>query len=635
MQITYRRPDPEAWRGRRWRRRAAAAVGLLAVVLALASGCARFNTYYNAQQAFNEAERAREEAIKRGDDVTRAATSQRANYLRAISKAQKVLDEYPGHSLSDDALFLQAKAHQRLTSYRMSIRQLELLFANFPQTPYLEEALFLQAVNYLLINEAGRSQDMLDLLERQFPQSRFQAEALRTSGDNAYSLRDWDAAIGAYERYLQMYPDAENWDDSSLRQAESLWELERYDEAVPVLERIIAQSNVAERGFRARMLLGRCYIRLQELDRADAIISALKLEAELYNQQGMVGMIEAENLLARGQRSLAISLLEELPDAWLTREIKPLWADMLAYAYLEAEPLDIETLEKAREYFQQTTAGGVVLPDPERSRGLLTTVRDYLAAANQLPDAAPDRAARLRLLQANALLFGFDRPRAAYDLFVHVAADSAADTTEVTRALYGAMLVQADRFQQPDSAAVFAAELQARFPDSPQAYQARSGAQADLLAFLLQQEYAALQAAAAAREGVGEGPATGVPPALRTGSGLRRQQVYLQRRANLVFAPPPAAVQALAARREREQAAAPPLPSRAPADTTAVVRELGRESAPTVGPALTDTLAAPRLETAIPIPAPESAAPDTAVQVPPAEQPPATPEPKRPRRWDF
>ena len=86
------------------------------------------------------------------------------DYQQAIKKAQKILDEYPGHSLTDDALFLQGKSYQRIASYRMSIRKLDLLFTNFPQTPYLEESIFLQAVNYLMLGDAGRSQDLLDRL---------------------------------------------------------------------------------------------------------------------------------------------------------------------------------------------------------------------------------------------------------------------------------------------------------------------------------------------------------------------------------------------------------------------------------------------------------------------------------------
>ena len=108
---------------------------LLAVLLLVAlAGCAKYNTYYNAKKAFDQAELVRTEAIRKHEDPPKPAGLQKTDYETAIQKAQKVLDEYPGHDLTDDALFLQAKAWHRLESYRMSIRKLDLLFRNFPAT---------------------------------------------------------------------------------------------------------------------------------------------------------------------------------------------------------------------------------------------------------------------------------------------------------------------------------------------------------------------------------------------------------------------------------------------------------------------------------------------------------------------
>ena len=627
------------------------AAGLLAVGL-LAAGCARYNTFYNAEQAFKAAERAREEAIKQGTDVNRAATNQRQNYLRAISKAQKVLEMYPGHSLSDDAVFLQGKAHHRLASYRMSIRQLDLLFTNFPRTPYMEEALFLQAVNYLMINDAARSQDFLDLLERQFPDSRFQAEAMRASGDNAHALKDWNGAVRSYRRYLERHPHGDDWDRSSLQLAEALRELERFEDATEVLQRVIAESLLAERVFKARLLLTRCLVQLGEADTAEAMVAQLKSEAEIHGQQGNVGLVEAEVLLAAGQRQAAMAMLEGLPQDQLARESKPVWADMLGRIYLADEQFEREKLEKARDYLQQAVAGAQFLREPDDSRRLLTTVRDYLAAQNQIADAPPERTARLRLMQANALFFGFQRPAMAYDLYAALAADTTADSTVAPRALYGAMLLQETHFQEPDSAAFYARALLERYPESPQAFKVRSGADFDLLAFLLAQE---LSAQLAARQASGDREA-GTPsltgPAARFGSGLRRQMIYLQRRPPLVFPPPPAAVQALALRSRQQAQAAAPVPSAQPAATIPAgpaaapsPMPLDRQKSLSAATLPTDSLTIPPADALAPadstgaLPGEPVAGPQAQPQPEPEPEtkpePEKKPESKRPRRWDL
>ncbi len=540
-----------------------------AVVLALMAGCAHFNTFYNAQKAFNDAERIREDRLKSGEDVLKPAGNQKTEYETAFKKAQKILDEYPGHSLTDDALFLQGKASQRLNNYRTSITKLNLLFQNFPQTPYLEEALYLQAVNYLLVGDAAHSQDMLTRLEKSYPESKFQAEALRTSGDSAYSLEDWAEAVSSYRDYLDRFPDTEDADEIGQRLGESYWELERYDEAADVLRGVVATTTSREHAFKARLLLAKCLVKLEKPDEAQALIDELRDEAEIYQRQGDVLVVEAANLVARGKDADAIALLENMPSEWgNSPEVKGHAADMLGYLYLHENEL-----EEARAKFQVAVPTGKQLDDYEHSKQLLSTIQNYLAAENALPDADPQRAARLRLLEANGQLFGFDRPRRALDLYTTVAADSAADSTSAARALYGAMLVYRDRLDDPDSSRIYADRLVASYPESPQAYQVKQGNDADLLAFLqakveARREQDQERSVVETVEQPGQGVATG--SGASAGGGLRRRKVFLQRRDNLIFPPPAEALRQSPTpppRRDEALETAPPAAS-TPFETT-------------------------------------------------------------------
>ncbi|MCB1150752.1 tetratricopeptide repeat protein, partial [bacterium] len=184
-------------------------LAIAALLLAGLSGCARFNTYYNAEKAFSDAEHVREERIKTGDDVTKATNVQAEDYRRTIQKCRKLLENYPGHSLSDDCLFLMGKSHHRLQEYNASIEQLDLLFTNFPATPYAEEALFLQAANHMFNGNVDRSNDYLEQLRDRFPESRFQAEALRVRGENAFALERWETASESYAAFVDTHPDDE------------------------------------------------------------------------------------------------------------------------------------------------------------------------------------------------------------------------------------------------------------------------------------------------------------------------------------------------------------------------------------------------------------------------------------------
>ncbi len=531
---------------------------LLIVVLLLGAGCAKYNTYYNAKKSFDEAEHVRNEAIRKHQDPPEPTGPQKSNYLKAIKKAQKLIDEYPGHSLTDDALFLQAKAQSRLSSYRQSIKKLELLFLNYPATPYEEEALYLQGLNYLMVGAVDRSQEYLDQLATQYPDSKFQSETLKVSGDNSYVLEEWELAAESYQKYLDEFPDDQEYDRIGLKLAECYWELEEYQVASEVLQSVSQNTTSAEIGFRSRLLRARVHVRLVDFEVADFLLIELENEAEIYSSQGEVLLVQAESLVAQGRGDEAAPLIEAMPLEWSTLLIKSKSADILGYLYLQDD-----NLEDASVQFALAIRGRDELDDYNRTRILEQNLKDYMAAETALPDARPERIPRLKLLQANALLFGFDRPGQAGVLFREAGLDTAADSLLASRGLFGAVIVYRDYLDEPDSAAFYNEILQEKYPDSPQAFDLRMGDDGDLLGFLLAQqdsvqaiylasltpeELAELQKAALS----GGGSRLGRNGVLE---GVRRRMIYLSRRDNLLFDPPEGAAEAAEARRQAEREA--------------------------------------------------------------------------------
>lgn len=479
-----------------------AALLCLLAALPPGAGCVRYNTYYNAAKAFNQAERERQEALKLGRDVTQPTTNQKKSYERAIQKAQKVLDEYPGSGLTDDALFLMAKSYHRLGSYRMSIGKIDLLFVNYPATPFEEEALYLQALNHLYIQDVLGSNGWIERLQAKYPRSRYRAEASRVRADNAFTLQEWEAARDYCREYLAQYAEGSDRDAIGLKLGQSLFELKDWAGAAAALREVLARAPKGETEFRARLLLARALAAQGEAAAADQEIALLKPESELYSAQGEVALAEGENLLAQGKDAEAAPLLENLPPEWLkTPAVKARVADLLGRVYYRQWKL-----EDANKQFLDAKRSPTALSDPDGTLKLQSNLRDYLAAEQGLKNARDDSAvAYFKLTQANALLFGFDRPRLALDLYREVAASAGADSSTRARGLYGAALVLRDRLGQPDSAAAFFAVLQSDFPRTPQAFASRDTAPAGLFAFLRAQYESERRRQAAAGGDTGAG----------------------------------------------------------------------------------------------------------------------------------
>jgi len=452
-----------------------------AIVLMVGAGCAKYNTYYNASKYFREAEQVREDRIKEGLEVAEPTAAQKDKYNAAIKKCQKILEEYPGSGVTDDALFLMGKSYNRLNSYRASIRNFDLLFTNFPKTSYEEEALYLQAINYLMIGDINNSNDFLARLNHSYPKSKYQSEVLRVSGENSFVLENWEEARYSFEEYLDQYPDSEDRDLIAQKLAICHWELQEYDAAAQLLSTIASNARSRREVFEAELLLARVEIYRGDHQAADALVADLKSSAETYQAEGDVALVEAENLMVQADYDAAVAVLENMPDTWLTTEVRPQRHDMLGRLYFRNWQLD-----EARTEFQEAVKGTAVLEEPERTRELLNLLRDYLAAEQSLVDARPERVPDLKLLQANALLFGMERPRLAAARYLEVAFDANADSAIAVRGLYGAYIVYAEYLAQPDSAALLASELQDKYPSSPQAFILREGEQGNLLAYLIE-----------------------------------------------------------------------------------------------------------------------------------------------------
>ncbi len=455
---------------------------LLSAVVTI--GCAKYNTFYNARKAFETAEQVREQRLKKGEDVSQPTSSQTSDYQLAVKKCQKLLELYPGHGLTDDALFLMAKSYHRMQSHRMSISKLDLLFQNYPANKFMEEALFLQAANHMFIGDVKGSNEYLIQLQQQFPDSKYQAEVLRVGGDNAFSLARWEQARDSYIQFLESYSDDENAPQASYNLAHCHWMLQEYQAAHDRLEAAIAgEPSDHKLLFQARLLRVRCLSRLGRHEEAVSLSDELTPEAEVHTSQGLLVLAQAEDLLNQERYEDAAPLLENMPEEWLAGEVKPRLGELLGEVYLYQWEL-----ESAQEKYRDAVRNPRILEDPERCQRINSALNEYLNAEQRLDGVAETEVPKYKLIKANILLFHLERPSLALELYLDIASTAEIDSTSAVRGLYGAAVVYRDRLALPDSATVMYDRIRSGFPDSPQAHMLDPEGDHDLYAFLMEQE---------------------------------------------------------------------------------------------------------------------------------------------------
>jgi tetratricopeptide (TPR) repeat protein len=122
------------------------------VVLLLATGCVYFNTFYNAQRIFGQAEKARrkelaEAALRQAEDTVPLSTPTRQLYESVAKKASRVLEKYPQNDRVDDALFMLGRSFYWQQDYLSAVRSFSELEAGFPKSEFVGRARYWRALS--------------------------------------------------------------------------------------------------------------------------------------------------------------------------------------------------------------------------------------------------------------------------------------------------------------------------------------------------------------------------------------------------------------------------------------------------------------------------------------------------------
>ena len=120
-------------------------------MMILLSGCAYYNTFYNAEQAFEDAEKIIEETKKQEEgDIPQQA---KKLLSQSIEKSRKVIEEYPNSKYVDDAFFLVGKSSFIKGDYKYAERHFKKILSEYPQSKFSTESNIWLAYTYLRMNE--------------------------------------------------------------------------------------------------------------------------------------------------------------------------------------------------------------------------------------------------------------------------------------------------------------------------------------------------------------------------------------------------------------------------------------------------------------------------------------------------
>ncbi len=396
-------------------------------VLLVLSGCAYFNTFYNAEQAFRRAER----LYKAQGELTPQA---RQEYDRVIEKCSKILQLHPQSKYVDDALFYMAVSYSRKKEREKAKKKFEELLFYFPDAAktfpvylelgrlYLEDGEYDEAIEtlkkvtqkdrsreaqYLLARaylEAGRNEEGLALVHHILtndPKSPYLKEILWLGAQAAQRMKRTAEALKFLDRYLGLYLTDEEEKEAKLLLSEVLTESGAYEKALETLN---------------------------SMDLPPADLASLKRD-----------LLKARAKLALGDTADAKAILRSVIRANANSE-PGLEAQYRLAFLLEME----DSIESALQYYRRVASSIKTSPFKDRAAR-------RVQALTQLQEIRDKESVEALYRLAELNLFELNRPEEAADLLKSIIKEHP-DSEYAPKALYSLIFLYTTRVPEPDSA---------------------------------------------------------------------------------------------------------------------------------------------------------------------------------------
>jgi tetratricopeptide (TPR) repeat protein len=335
----------------------------------LLSGCAYYNTFYNAKKAYREASKEREkrfrnqvvelspeerENLRRSGqydklDTNKPTTTEMQNYQVAIEKASKVLEFHPDSKYVDDALMLLGQCFYHRREYAKAQRKFEELIEIFPNSEFLSQARLDLAKTFIGLKEYDKAESKLrDILASEEMDSDNQEEAAYELGGLYYEQANYELAAEEYKRTAERADDKLIQAMSFYRLGMCLFAVENYEPTPSILQKAVELSPNEDFKSQAVYKLGEALSYVGDFDAAIKTFSDLLSKEMNEKKLPMIKVKLADNLRFNSDYVESVKWYNEII------EMHPR-TDASARSYFalaEIEEFVNQDLAKAQEYYE-------------------------------------------------------------------------------------------------------------------------------------------------------------------------------------------------------------------------------------------------------------------------------------------
>ncbi len=368
---------------------------LCAVVymLAVGSGCAYYNTFYNIKKEFRAAEKQTQRALAGATvPMTPGQPNQQMDrpsqilgpiqeYQAIIQSCGKLLEFYPNSRWVDDALMVMGISYFRVQEFSRAERKFTELVTIFPKSKHAEMAIVWRARSLVAQNKLDEAERVLlgDQAKLASPGAR--AASFRTLAEVSELRKQPLDAISYLEQIRDISYSKDEKATDFLRLGRSYVLLKRYDEAKVALKRCLDLTRVSAEAFQARKILADLAAEQNNYLEAKNYLLPMRVDRRFIEQAGEVEVELARVEAHAGDPAVAIQMLEEYCANSTAGESKA-----RAY-YLQGEVARnrLSDFELAKAKFDSVPASGASRALQDSARQASAQLESGLNALSRIP----------------------------------------------------------------------------------------------------------------------------------------------------------------------------------------------------------------------------------------------------------
>lgn len=431
-------------------------------------GCAYYNTLFNANAEYREAEKAQERSatpqLGVGDPAAAPGRNpQAAQYEDVIAKCKKLMATYPNSRHVDDAMLLSAKSLYRLAQFDEAVAAIDSLEARYPKTELLDDAQFVKGKALVAAKKYELAVPVLEDYVGKYRGHDNRAEGLYLLCTSLMQLGLTDEAVATLGRLEKDHSRSDYRFRAQVDMAEILAEKELYDQSLEVYQHL-SESRIPE-SVRLDVWLGMARVQEELGDYTGALVTLRKIRST----PGATDR-EPNLILLRARAYEGVDSTTKAVNAYNDVAKRFARGTYAAEAHFRLGEMyeGMDSLQSAQRHYQEVPRAYSGSTHAEEALRRSSNISRILKLEQTAGDDSPEAVAMRTFSMAEIQFFQFNSVEKAIPNYEKIVTDFP-DSEYAPRAVYAlgyiSGVVQGDTAQAREWYDV----LRAKYPTSPQA----------------------------------------------------------------------------------------------------------------------------------------------------------------------